>query len=178
MSSRRRYLARFLQPNALEMAMVRRNRLIALAALLLECDEPNDHDLLLDIAIIMILRNLALLSHDEELIPSPIRLPVLIENIDPADSWAIFRFRKEDLPRLLRVLQLNQVFRLENRCSVSGEEMLLLSLARLEREGGYHVMISHSGRNSFFGREMTQISRIVSCFLWHLFRQFALSCSQ
>ena len=56
-----------------------------------------------------------------------------IESFTPAECWRLFRFQKEDLPRLKVALRMPNVVILEddNRLRFTGEEVMLFSLCRL-----------------------------------------------
>ena len=55
-----------------------------------------------------------------------------IESFTPAECWRLFRFQKEDLPRLKVALRMPNVVILEddNRLRFTGEEVMLFSLCR------------------------------------------------
>ena len=72
----------------------------------------------------------------------------------------LFRFKKRDLPRLLHVLGMPALVKLDNRSVFTSEEVLLLCLCRMTTPGRMEDLA-----RAYFGREYSQLARAFRWFL-------------
>jgi hypothetical protein len=92
------------------------------------------------------------------------RIPKTFDDFTDNDCFIRFRFRKDDLPRLLRAFRMEGVeFRASNRVQFSPEEILMIGLGRFATTGSLHVALSR-----LFGLEFSQLSRAVGLFVAHM----------
>jgi len=84
------------------------------------------------------------------------------------ECWRRFRFRRRDLPRLLRVLGLeNFEVQLGKHGTFSGEEILLYSLNRLT------TCTSHADLSDTFNTDQANLSAMYNFFLSYVYDRFA-----
>ena len=90
-----------------------------------------------------------------------------IESFSAAECRAFFRFLKEDLHRLLPLLKFPEVMILDNRISMSGEEVFLRGLFEMA-SGDNQEKIS----SLVFGRGQAAQSLAFKLFVSHVFNNF------
>ena len=108
-----------------------------------------------------------LLEPADTALERPLRMPINIAAFSESTCWNNFETRREDLPRLLAGLRFPATCRLENRSSMSGEEVLLRGLHELVRGHDQFSMAE-----SVFGRDQSQQSRAFKFFITHIFDNF------
>ena len=75
-----------------------------------------------------------------------------------------FRFRKNDLPRLLQAFRMQGVeFMANNGVKFTAEEVLMIGLARFSTTGSLYITMSR-----VFGFDYSQLSRVVHLFVNHM----------
>ena len=79
-----------------------------------------------------------------------------IDTFTDEDLWTTFRFRKNHLRELLRLLNLPETMNCSNRTSFNSEYGFLLMLFRLENPSKHH------DESKTFGRDFNQLSRILT----------------
>jgi hypothetical protein len=103
-----------------------------------------------------------------------LRLNRTINSFSDEECRLYFRFSKQDLRRVLAVLQLEDSLICENRCRFSTEEALLITLRRLGTPTRLSDLVA------LFGRDHTQLSRVCNTMVsliydrWHHLLQHRL----
>ncbi len=103
-------------------------------------------------------------------LPSPIQpkhLPRTILSLNDKECWHLFRFKQNDLFRLITVFKISEEIRLENKSCFYGEEVLLFSLHHFAHGLTYMM---HS--ITLFGREHSQWLRAFHWFIQHMTNNF------
>ena len=90
-----------------------------------------------------------------------------LDSFDEIDCWAFFKFRKTDLPRVLRVLRLPESCTLSNGIRMSGEEISFRGMYELVSGEDQHNISSN-----VFGRDQSAQSRAFSYFINHIYETF------
>lgn len=105
---------------------------------------------------------------------SPLRLaPVVhmdrrLADLSDGQCWQLLRVRKDDFPRVRAALRLPEHFIVtENRSCFAVEESLMIFLRRMS------TPCRLSDLKLFFGREETQLSRIINWFYYHISDTFS-----
>ena len=163
--TRPRYIARYRAVTALELARLKRCRLVVILGLdeWIRTGRREISEFIF--RILLVIRN-QISRSDFEDVPRPLRRTLLIENLSDSDAWNFTRFRKTELVRLLRSLQLPGSLSLENGTRVQSEELLIFGLMRLGCTCPTNHLVSNEYRDAFFSRELSQCSRMFSKFLW------------
>ena len=86
-----------------------------------------------------------------------------LDSFDEIDCWAFFKFRKSDLPQVLRVLRLPESCTLSNGIRMSGEEFFPRGMYELVYGEDQHNISSN-----VFGRDQSAQSRAFSYFITSL----------
>ena len=101
-----------------------------------------------------------------EPIPRPIRMVVSIDNMDFSFAHEFLRFRLDDLRRLYRQLRFPDVVKLENRSTMTGEEVFIRGLFEMVT-GVKKTMVSET-----FGRHPSDQCRAFNYFIKHIYNNF------
>ena len=92
---------------------------------------------------------------------------IKIENFSEAFCKEKFCFLKSDLPKVLKVFKLDEkVFKLKNKSKATGEELLLISLAR------FRTKCKYSELETVFGRDRSILSHMFIIFIDYILTNF------
>ena len=89
-----------------------------------------------------------------------------IMSFNESECWNYFETRKEDLPRLLRVLRIPEDVVFDNKATMRGEELMLR---------GLYELVTGNDQNEVavvFGCDQTRQSRSLTYFLKHVYSTF------
>jgi hypothetical protein len=90
-----------------------------------------------------------------------------IDSFHEEEAYHLFRFKKQDLKRLMTALKIPSIVKTEGRHKFTGEEVFLFSLMRLCTL----TTLDEMAKN-YFGREYSVWSKAFNWFLRHLFTTF------
>ena len=107
-----------------------------------------------------------ILAEPDDILPPCPSKNRTIDSFNPWQCWNYFETRREDLPRLLRALRIEEVVHFPNRSAMSGEEVMLRGL--------YELVTGNDQADAleFFGRNQSDQSRAVTWFINHTYINF------
>ena len=122
---------------------------------------------LLSLQTIVSTQYFRVLMEDGAPLERPIRLNRTIDSFSDSNCNIFFRFLKEYLRELLRLLRFPAVIRFDNRSKMTGEEVFLRGLYELCSDESKHKI-----SNNVFERDWTAQSRAFTKFIDHIYDNF------
>ena len=106
-------------------------------------------------------------SESYEPVEKPERKKISVDSFTPSTAKMFFKFKKDDISRLIELFQFPAECKLENGSSMSGEEVFLRGLYELCSGENQQRMCT-----LLFGREQTQQSRAFKFFIDYMFTNY------